>query len=76
LINEELLPSIKTTVRRKIGTLIGVALLIDEDGNEFHLDAKIRNGKNGEFFSGKIKRKNASTPPSKQAVSLDDNIPF
>ena len=50
--------------------------LIDEDGNEFYIDAKIRDGKNGEFLSGKIKRKNVSTSSSKPAASLDDNLPF
>ena len=50
--------------------------LIDEDGNEFYLDAKLRQGKNGDFLSGKIKRKGEMTPSKPPVAQLDDTIPF
>jgi len=50
--------------------------LIDEDGNEFYLDAKLRQGKNGEFLSGKVKRKGEAAPAKQVSSHLDDNVPF
>jgi len=51
-------------------------ILIDEDGNEFYLDAKLRQGRNGDFLSGKVKRKGEMTPSKPPAAQLDDNMPF
>ena len=51
-------------------------MLIDEDGNEFYLDAKLRQGRNGDFLSGKIKRKGAMTPSKPPAAQIDDSMPF
>lgn len=48
---------------------------IDENGDEFYMDGKIRHGKNGEFISGKMKRKGAA-PASKPTADLDENVPF
>lgn len=50
--------------------------LIDEDGNEFYLDAKLRQGSNGEFLSGKMKRKGEMTPRKPSASQIHDSDPF
>lgn len=51
-------------------------ILIDENGDEFYLDAKLRQGKNGEFLSGKVKRKGEAAAAKQVRAQLDDNIPF
>lgn len=49
--------------------------LTDEDGNEFYLDAKLRQGSNGEFLSGKMKRKGENTQ-RKTSSPIHDSDPF
>lgn len=55
--------------------------LIMDDGAEYYLDAKLRDGKSGKFFSGKVKPKAETKGPDRPAVKsspfeLDDEIPF
>lgn len=54
---------------------------VDEDGNEYYMDAWSKAPKNGgeKFLSGKMKRKDGSAkgaPAPQQRVKLDDEVPF
>jgi hypothetical protein len=62
---------------------------INVEGKEYFIDLKIRDGKNGKFFSAKLKRKDrpsggkavpsipTSIPrPPEPVADFDDSIPF
>jgi hypothetical protein len=56
---------------------------LNVDGVEYYIDGWIKQGKNGPFLSGKIKRKDATKSQMKRvdaqrapAVSPDADIPF
>jgi uncharacterized protein (DUF736 family) len=54
---------------------------VDEDGNEYYMDAWSKAPKNGgeKFLSGKMKRKDGSAkaaPAPRSAPALNDEVPF
>ena len=51
-------------------------VLTDENGDEYYLDAKLRQGSNGEFLSGKVKRKGAAAPGKPAGSAIIDSDPF
>ena len=52
---------------------------INVDGVEYYIDGWLKQGRNGPFLSGKIKRKDAKPEPkaaAKPAIDPDEDIPF
>ena len=53
---------------------------INVDGVEYYLDAWVKDGKSGKFFSGSIKRKDAKAKPAPvaeaEADPFGEDIPF
>ena len=55
--------------------------LIWEDGSEYYVDVKVRNGHKGEFWSGKLKPKSETKGPDAKPTKpgpfdLNDECPF
>jgi hypothetical protein len=53
---------------------------LNVDGTEYYLDAWLKEGRKGKFFSGKIKQKGAGaerTKPAEKAPAFEeDDLPF
>lgn len=68
--------------RKDRDTLPDYSGTINVDGVDYYLDAWLKEGKKGKFFSGKVKRKDApresgrsAPPPGRQPDPFDDT-PF
>jgi hypothetical protein len=49
---------------------------INIDGKEYWLNAWVKEGKRGKFFSGSVKPKDGTKPIAANKIELNDEIPF